>query len=155
MVEEWKRYNEQYEVSSFGNVRNKNKVLKKTINAVGYEVVGIKRETKAVHQLVAICFLNHTPCGYKLVVDHIDDNKLNNRLDNLQIITQRLNTSKNRKNKSGFTGVYYCNRKNRIKRFRALITINGKHVYLGYFKTELEASEAYQNKLKTEAFTDY
>ena len=43
-----------------------------------------------------MAFLNHKPNGNKLVVDHINNVKTDNRLSNLQIITQRKNTSKDR-----------------------------------------------------------
>ena len=37
-----------------------------------------------VHILMAIAFLGYTPNGNKIVVDHIDNNPLNNTLENLK-----------------------------------------------------------------------
>lgn len=52
--------------------------------------------TKRVHSLMAVTFLNHFYGDRKIVVDHIDNNPLNNKLDNLQIITMRENNTKDK-----------------------------------------------------------
>jgi hypothetical protein len=54
-----------------------------------------KRKTHFVHALVAKVFMNHD-AGHYFVVDHIDNNSLNNRLDNLQIVSQKINSTKDR-----------------------------------------------------------
>jgi len=86
-----------------GTVMRRRKILKSAISNKGYERVGLwkegKAKTRSIHQLVAEAFLNHIPCGMTLVVDHIDNNKLNNRKDNLQLITNKENLNKSRSNK--------------------------------------------------------
>jgi hypothetical protein len=131
--------------------KTKEKILSKHINKQGYLYFKLskdkKRKTYKVHQLMAITFLNHNPCGMDLVIDHIDNDKLNNRVENLQIITSRENCSKDRKNKtSKYTGVSWCKLRNKWK---AQIQIKTKKKYLGLFNTELHAYEVYQNELKT------
>ena len=144
-----------YEVSNYGRVKSlnyrctkKEKVLKGTLNTTGYLTVSLcknkSHKTFKIHQLVAISFLNHEPDGYKIVVDHKDNDPLNNNLDNLQLIAHRENVSKDRKGTSKFTGV--CWNKNRNK-WRAQIQINGKDKHLGYFTKELDAHNAYQKEL--------
>lgn len=94
-----------YEVSSLGRVKSfrnsKERVLKPTKNGRGYmKVILYKSDIKkqiTVHQLVSIAFLNHIPNGNKLVIDHINDDKTNNRLENLQIVTQSFNLKKRNK----------------------------------------------------------
>ena len=104
------------------------------------------RKEYKIHQLVAMAFLNHTPNGNKLVVDHINDNKLDNRLENLQIVTNRENTCKTQGNYSSqYKGVGWYKRDSK---WRAMIMINKKQYHLGYFNCELAAGLAYQNKLK-------
>lgn len=154
-----------YQVSNLGRVKSlpkewfsgKNtykkhngKILKPCVNKIGYYVVNLtkdkKSNVKTLHQLVAMAFLNHTPCGYKLVVDHINNNKLDNRLENLQLITHRENTSKDKKNcTSKYTGVSWCKE---LNKWRAGIRFKGKSMCLGYFNCELKAFLCYQNKLK-------
>ena len=146
---------EDYEVSNKGRVKSlkfgKERILKNSIDKKGYCSVylsnkGEKIKTFQVHQLVAMAFLNHTPCGYKIVVDHIDNNPLNNNVENLQLITNRENCSKDKKNKtSKYTGV--CWNKN-LKKWHSRIRINGKKKHLGYFKNEKIASAVYLNAVE-------
>ena len=89
-----------------------------------------------------MAFLNHKPCGHKLIVDHIDNNSLNNNAENLQIVTSRVNTTKDRKGYSSkYVGVYYSDKG--INRWRATTSVNEKVVSLGSFDTEERASIAY------------
>lgn len=95
-----------------------------------------------------MAFLNHKPCGFEIVVDHIDDNPQNNVLSNLQLLTNRQNIEKGFKRKkltSRYTGVYFNKNENK---FRASICIKGsRQVHLGYYKEEVEAGNAYQTAL--------
>jgi hypothetical protein len=132
-----------YEVSNFGNVKSLNRIVlrsdgrKRTIkerllkgskNNCGYLVVcllkGGNEKQFQVHQLVAITFLNHTPNGNKIVVDHIDNNPLSGH--------------------SKYIGVTWDNN---AKKWRSSIYVNGKSKYLGIFIDELKAANAYQKEL--------
>jgi hypothetical protein len=155
MQEVWKNipgYEGIYQVSNIGNVKSfkryDGKLLTPQIRSGYYSVklyFNLQYKHVKVHQLVAMAFLGYVRNGLQdIVVDHINDNKLDNQLENLQLITQRYNASKSRVNNSGLTGVY----KNKYNNFRAQIKINSKQIHLGYFKTKEEAHLAYQNKLK-------
>ena len=163
----WKdvpNYEGYYQVSDLGRVKSlsrqiwngrifytsKEKILKKISDSTNYFIVGLsingKYKSIKVHQLIAIAFLNHIPCGHKLVVDHIDNDKSNNRLSNLQLISSRENCSKDRKNgTSNYIGVNWSKQS---KKWRSGIVVNKKSIRLGTFETEQEASEYYQNALK-------
>jgi len=150
-----KDYEGLYQVSNLGRVKSlkfgKERILKVKLNSIGYVSVNLskygKQKSRTAHQLVAMAFLNHKPCGYKLVVDHINTIKTDNRLENLQVITHRENLSKDKKKgTSKYVGVSWYKR---YQKWKAQMLIKGKHKTLGYFKTELEASEAYQSKLET------
>lgn len=94
-----------YEVSNLGNVRRlrfingkhnfkRIKMCKQTLNTWGYMTVNLskngKSNTKRVHRLVAVTFIGES----KLQIDHIDGNKLNNKLDNLEYVTPKENTQR-------------------------------------------------------------
>lgn len=102
MKEVWRSidgYNGIYEVSNFGNVRSlsridirKNKIIgqiMKTFKSRGYIRITLRKEGKgtkgSVHRLVLTAFSGECPKGYQC--NHIDGNKLNNRIDNLEWVT--------------------------------------------------------------------
>ena len=149
-----KDYEGLYEVSSLGRVKSlrRNKVMNVFFDSRKYIIVSLRkdsiRKTFRVHSLVAESFLNHVRNGrMDLVIDHINDNPSDNRLENLQIITQRENTCKTQgRYTSKYKGVCWYSRD---KRWVSKIYIDKKTIVLGYFKCELTAHQAYQNKLKT------
>ena len=127
----------------------KDRILKPYIDTGGYLTVGLmdakKKINRTVHQLVAESFLNHSPCGHSLVVNHIDLNNKNSVLSNLEIITQRQNSNlKHIKSSSKYVGVHWNNEK---KKWASKTKIKNKVIHLGYFDKELEASKYYENAL--------
>lgn len=96
----WKRLKgyDKYEISNTGFVRNvkTGRVLKFNINGAGYRRACLsKKGTQSypfIHRLVWETFIGEIPKDK--VIDHIDNNKLNNRLDNLQLLTFQNNLKK-------------------------------------------------------------
>jgi hypothetical protein len=95
---------------------------------------------------VAQNFLNHIPNGFESVVDHINRDKLDNKVSNLQVISQRENIVKDtdkENTSSKYIGVSYQKSRNL---WTSRICINGKSKWIGRFKTEYEAHLAYENE---------
>lgn len=141
-----------YEVSDLGRVKSlkkKPKILKNNNASFGYKNVCLSknnnRKTYTVHVLVAIAFLNHNPGGYNFVVNHKNYNPSDNRVSNLEIVTQRENANLKRfKHSSSYVGVCW----NILhKKWQSRIIINKKRIHLGYYFDEYEAHLAYQNAL--------
>lgn len=89
------------------------------------------------------------PNGY--LVDHIDDNPLNNRRDNLRLATPLQNSGRMRstRGRSRYKGVSYESRRHRNP-WRAQISLaglNGRYLRMsvGYYPTQREAARAYDN----------
>ncbi len=160
ITENWKPipgYEGSYAVSDFGNVRsirrNKNLTL---LNSIGYRQVvlsvGNNQSRLLVHRLVIDAFQG-LKTGF--VIDHINANRADNRLENLRQVTVRQNltfTNVNRKRKeislTGMTGVW----KNG-NGYSARIYIKGKGtVYLGIHKTAELAHEKYKKAIANENF---
>ncbi len=79
-----------------------------------------------------------------LVVDHINNEKLDNRTGNLRIVNHSIN-SHNRQKKAGCISKYIGIRVTG-KRYQAYIRGNGKSYRIGTFDTEIEAAIAYNNE---------
>ena len=155
-IEIWKdipNYEGLYQVSSFGRVKSlkfkKERILKAETKNKNYLKVCLridnKNSIKTVHQLVAIAFLNHTINKGKIVVDHIDNNKFNNCLENLQLISHRENISKDKKGTSKYTGVHWDKLN---KKWMAKIQKMNKTKYLGLFNCETSAHIQYLKALR-------
>lgn len=99
-IEIWKIVNDapKYEISSFGNVRNaKTKKPRKYFLSNGYPTVTLQKQDLSVgrksnhllHRLVAKAFIDN-PNNYP-VVNHIDGNSENYKIDNLEWCNQKEN----------------------------------------------------------------
>jgi hypothetical protein len=155
MEEIWKDipgYEGLYQVSSFGNVRSlnyrrtgKKQILKQRINDKGYYRIdlfknNIKKQYGA-HQLVMMAFENHTPNGVGIVVNHKDNNPLNNHKDNLEIVSTRYNNTCHKVN-------YKNNRKFKNNRFELYFYIKNKYIFLGVYDTNDECDNILKLAIK-------
>ena len=104
----------------------------------GYFFTMINRKKYSNHRLIFLMHHGYLP----QCLDHIDGNKINNRIENLRpaTISENGRNSKTPKNNtSGIKGVsWYA----RYKKWQAQLMINREVKYLGYFKTIEQAEEA-------------
>jgi hypothetical protein len=155
-----------YQVSNMGNVKSlsrenisngiiryksKEKILTPSKDCDGYYKVDLSKDgkpkTMAVHKLVAMAFLGHIPNGHNVEVDHKNDIKNDNRLENLQLLSgaeHRRKPKKSMNTSSQYTGVSWYKR---LNKWAAAIAINGKNKHLGLFTDEYEAHLAYEKAL--------
>lgn len=112
----------------------------------GYLIYRINSKNVKAHQLVAQEFLGHTINGHSSVIDHINHDTLDNSVENLQIISNRENSSKKKVKKHNLPmGVLNT----KSGKFMAVTQRMGKKVYLGRFITPEEAHQAYLEYWKT------
>lgn len=107
----------------------------------GYRIIKINGKPHKEHRLIFLMYYGYLPKE----VDHIDGNKLNNRIENLRSATtsqNQHNRTKYKNNTSGYKGVSFYG-KNKYKCWGANIQVNGKQKHLGYFLTPEEAFAAY------------
>lgn len=75
----------------------------------------------------------------KLDIDHINNNKFDNRKSNLRLVTRSqnfMNKDKQSNNTSGVTGVYWDKSRNK---WMAAIQVNGKQINLGRYDNKKDA----------------
>lgn len=119
---------------------NSNRVKKDdspgSIDWKGYLIITIDSRRYRAHRLAWVYTYGEMP---KYQIDHINQDKLDNRISNLREVTN-LENHKNmparKDNKSGYTGVHFDRVKNRWVSF---IYDNKKRVHLGTFKNKLDA----------------
>ena len=151
-MEEWKIINEfpDYEISNLGNIRKRpntfrcpnGRMMKKEVNKRGYEQIVISKTHRLVHRLVARAFLEN-PQNLP-VVDHIDGNQTNNRVENLRWCTHSQNSGNAKVyGRVKIKGVYQDNKHNS---FRARIQCDGERICIGSYETKEEAGRAYDLK---------
>jgi hypothetical protein len=130
-------YSGLYQVSNLGRVkcleRNGVKkggnILSPSNNGYGYLKVVLcnkKKITKYVHILVAESFLGYKANKGIINVDHINEVKTDNRLENLQILSHRDNLIKSHHSNTDITNIYKVRNKYRV-------IVYSKHI--GYFNT--------------------
>lgn len=105
MKEKWKdvlNYEGVYQISNLGRIKSlgndksrKTKILKTYIDKNGYEFVTLRNKgTKknfSIHRLVAMAFVTNKNIFKYNSVNHIDENKLNNKASNLEWCTSEYN----------------------------------------------------------------
>lgn len=112
----------------------------------GYVATNINKKGVKLHRII-----NKTPKG--MFTDHIDGNTRNNRKNNLRTCTSSQN-QRNRKPQKGTSKYKGVDWHKRDKRWRVRIQFNGKGIYVGNFKVEIEAVLAYNAKA-LELFGEY
>lgn len=165
-MEVWKDvvgYEGIYKVSSQGNVLSLDRTIKMCNGALRYvkekmmstkERKGYPRvilskngivKHKSVHQLVAESFLGYNASNRDFVIDHINNIKTDNRVENLQIVTVRVNVTKDRRRNIKLpTGVTITP----SGKYRSAYYVNGINKHIGTFTCPTSASFAYQKAIK-------
>ena len=136
---------ENYMIYEDGRVWSKNgkgRFLKPTsINKKGYLGVCLCnkdiKKTMKIHRLIALHYIPNPE--NKPEVDHIDNNRQNNNIENLRWATR----SENNCNKGVYGEVNFKGVSKHRNKFRASSTRNGKKIHIGIYDTAEEAGEAF------------
>lgn len=149
-------YENLYEVSSLGRISNYRKIMKTYSINSGYQCVKLykdgKKKAALVHRLIATSFIPNP--DNKPMVNHIDGNKLNNHVDNLEWVTCQENlkhardTGLNAYNKpstgkklGGSSQYHHVSWDKAKKKWTVAIRVNGKNHFQKRFAYEIEAAK--------------
>lgn len=115
------------------------------LNNDGYRRIKLNGKKYQEHVLVWFYHYGKFPNEF---LDHVDGDKANNRLENLRECSQGEN-NRNRaiasNNTTGFRGVTFCKQNGK---FKATAHFNGEKIHLGYYITDLEASDVVEYNTK-------
>ena len=115
--------------------------MKAGANVKGYIRIKYKDRLYGAHRLAWLYMTGEHP---KHLIDHINGNGLDNSIANLREATSYENAQnifKPQKNNShGNLGISYMSKK---KLWRARISVNGKRIYIGSYKSQKDAAQAY------------
>lgn len=139
MEEIWKDvegYEDQYRVSNTGKImsirdrgKQRNLLLKPNTDKLGYQRIVLykngKRNDLLIHRIVALNFIEKIP--YKDCVNHIDENKQNNNVNNLEWCDHRENNTHGTRIKRAFETVKHSEKwkqgiRNRVIKTRTSVT---------------------------------
>lgn len=135
-----------YAVSNLGNVKNirTGRILRYGLNSSGYKVIDLynngKSKTQQIHKLVGKAFLpnpENKPC-----IDHKNNNKLDNRLENLRFATLQENSRNCKISSRNTSGIKGVNWHKKTKKWQASICIDGLLIHLGLYDSIEEAKQA-------------
>ena len=101
------------------------------ISGNGYCIVSFEEKAYAAHRI--IYFLNTGVDPEEKNVDHIDGNRLNNKISNLRLATNKQNQDNRKKGKNNTSGVTGVSWYKRFNRYRPFIGCNGICLGLGSF----------------------
>jgi hypothetical protein len=112
-----------------------------SVNNEGYIHIKIDGTLFKAHRLAWLHFHGVMPTHH---IDHINGNRADNRIANLRDVSRSMNlqnqTRPRTDNTSGYLGVSLDKR---VKRWRALIMVNGRKQHIGLFDTPEAAHAAY------------
>lgn len=104
----------------------------------GYWRVRFKKKSYLLHRLVFELHKGYSP----KLLDHIDRDKTNNRIENLReasVSLNRINTGLPKNNTSGVKGVSF---NSQLGKWHSTLTLNCKRLHLGFFNSFSEAEKA-------------
>lgn len=104
----------------------------------GHRYASINKVKYLAHRVIWKLIYDQEPD----VIDHIDGNPSNNRLDNLRSVGQTLNARNGKMRKSNTSGYNGVNFDKRRGHWTARVMVNRKYVWLGSFPTAEDAAKA-------------
>jgi hypothetical protein len=114
-------------------------------NCLGYIKISVNKVIIPAHRIAWAMHYGTWPFGE---IDHINGNRVDNRIENLREVTHQqncMNRAKAQNNKSGYKGVSWHKV---AKKWQAHLSIGGKSVYLGLFETAEKAHDAYEQSVQ-------
>lgn len=115
-----------------------------------YKYVRIDKKSYILHRLIWI--YNYGVLQKDKDIDHINGNGLDNRLENLRLVTRQENAKNRKVTKNIKHGVFGISFYKPLNKWRAMIKNNDVNEHIGYFTTKEDAIEARKTREKEYGF---
>jgi hypothetical protein len=112
-----------------------------SLHPTGYQMIRVDSKAYQESRLVYLWVTGSLPSTTQQI-DHINKAKDDNRLSNLRLVSQAINSRNKKKqsnNRSGYTGVYFDSAKGY---YRACVRVSGRLIYMGNFNDAFKAHQA-------------
>lgn len=119
--------------------------------ANGYGCVRYNRKLYLTHRIIWLLYHGYWS---ENMIDHIDRDVKNNRIENLREASPQCNVRNNGPLKNSTTGVKGVSWNKRTQRYEAYIENNGKRKGLGHYRTLAEAATARLEAERANGWTD-
>jgi hypothetical protein len=117
-------------------------------NSRGYRIINYNYTIHPAHRLIWI--YHNGDYDRKFIIDHINHQPSDNRIENLRLVKQEHNCRNRRAHKNGAPiGVRYITK---LRKYRAEITFNYKNIYLGLYRDIEDAIKARKKAEKQYGF---
>jgi len=137
VYKDWKIYPNDKIRNLVGEIDFNKRTLARGYVYVSFSVKDEQSKSRGLHQILASVFLGHTINKFDKIIDHIDNNPLNNNINNLQIVTPRFNSIKDKKNR------FIIKKNANVYRLKFKIRNNEYTINFG----SIEESENFKNKI--------
>jgi len=120
------------------------------INDNGYCVASIYGKKYLAHQIVYLMQHGYIPKA----IDHINNIKVDNRIENLREVTRQQNMQNkplSKTNTTGYKNVYW---KEKNKKWEVAISVDGKRKYIGIYK-DLELADLVATEARDKYYGEY
>jgi len=107
-----------------------------SLDRSGYLRFKYKNHRLLVHRVIYLIHKGHMPD----IIDHIDNNKLNNNIENLREATKSQNCLNKKIRKDSFSGIKNVCWSKQNNKWKVGITNNKKRIHIGYF-TDIEEAK--------------
>lgn len=122
-----------------------------SINNCGYIRVNIKGKLYQAHRLIWLYMYGELPSQF---IDHIDRDRINNRIENLREANVQENNRNRKMQNNNTTGYVGVSKHNPTGKYRARCKINGVEYHLGLYTTPYDAFLV-REKFAKEHFGDF
>lgn len=120
------------------------------LQQTGYWAINLDKKLYKEHRVIFMIHHGYLP----RYIDHIDGNKLNNKIENLRSCTNSENAMNSKISSRNSLGIKNVSFHKVLKKYKVQIQLDGKDIHIGYFE-DLKIAEIEAQKARQKYFGDF